>query len=116
MSNEILKNAINKIAVYIRTDSSENLKTDNQTVVSAINEIYDIVKNNVSDYEETISNSSSTWSIQHNLDTLCWKLTYKIIDDNDDIVYGDIDTNLSTNNLLVIKFREPVSGKIYIKK
>lgn len=67
-------------------------------------------------YTEEITTSKGIWSIQHNLDAPYWKLTINIIDSDGNTTNGDIDINSSTNNLLVIKFNEPISGKIYIKK
>ena len=67
-------------------------------------------------YEEEITMPSNSWSIQHNLNTEWYKLFVNIIDDNNDIVFGDIDVANSTNNLLVIKFNTPIAGKIIIKK
>lgn len=67
-------------------------------------------------YTEEITTPSSTWTVQHNLGAPYWKLTINIIDADGNTTEGDIDINSSTNNLLVIKFNEPISGKIYIKK
>ena len=67
-------------------------------------------------YEEEITTPSNSWSIQHNLNTEWYKLFINIIDDNNDIVFGDIDVANSTKNLLVIKFDTPISGKITIRK
>ena len=67
-------------------------------------------------YEEEITTASNIWSIQHNLNTEWYKLFINIIDDNNDIVFGDIDVANSTNNLLVIKFNTPITGKITIRK
>ena len=67
-------------------------------------------------YEEEITMASNIWSIQHNLNTEWYKLFINIIDDNNDIVFGDIDVANSTNNLLVIKFNTPIAGKITIRK
>ena len=67
-------------------------------------------------YEEEITTASNSWSIQHNLNTEWYKLFINIIDDNNDIVFGDIDVANRTKNLLVIKFNTPIAGKIIIKK
>ena len=67
-------------------------------------------------YEEEITAASNSWSIQHNLNTEWYKLFINIIDDNNDIVFGDIDVANSTKNLLVIKFDTPIAGKITIRK
>lgn len=71
---------------------------------------------NGTSYVEEITTPSNTWSIQHNLNRPWNELTINIIDSYRNTTNGDIDINLSTNNLLVMKFNEPISGKIYIKK
>ena len=67
-------------------------------------------------YEEEITTASNSWSIQHNLNTEWHKLFINIIDSDNDIIYGDIDVDNSTKNLLVIKFDTPIAGKITIRK
>ena len=67
-------------------------------------------------YEEEITTASNSWNIQHNLNTEWYKLFINIIDSDNDIIYGDIDVANSTNNLLVIKFDTPITGKITIRK
>ena len=67
-------------------------------------------------YNDLLNKPSSVWSIQHNLNTEWYKLFINIIDDNNDIVFGDIDVANSTKNLLVIKFNTPITGKITIMK
>ena len=67
-------------------------------------------------YEEEITTASNSWSIQHNLNTEWYKLFINIIDSDNNIIYGDIDVANSTNNLLVIKFNTPITGKITIRK
>lgn len=67
-------------------------------------------------YSQTISTASDTWAIQHNLDTSWYDLTVIMVDENFNIVYGAIDHNNSTNNLLIVKFAEPIMGKIMVKK
>ena len=67
-------------------------------------------------YEEEITAASNSWNIQHNLNTEWYKLFINIIDSDNDIIYGDIDVNDSTKNLLVIKFDTPIAGKITIRK
>lgn len=69
-----------------------------------------------SDYTETITTSSKTWNIQHNLNTEWWKLQINIIDSEGNITYGDVDLDKTTNNLLVLVFETETQGKIYIKK
>ena len=67
-------------------------------------------------YEEEITTASNSWSIQHNLNTEWNSLFINIIDNDNDIIYGDIDVANSTKNLLIIKFDTPITGKITIRK
>ena len=67
-------------------------------------------------YEEEITTPSNSWSIQHNLNTEWYKLFINIIDSDNNIIYGDIDVDNSTKNLLVMKFDTPITGKITIRK
>ena len=67
-------------------------------------------------YEEEITTPSNIWSIQHNLNTEWYKLFINILDSENDIIYGDIDVDNSTKNLLIIKFDTPITGKITIRK
>ncbi|MGN1358673.1 MAG: hypothetical protein ACI4WU_04830 [Bacilli bacterium] len=66
--------------------------------------------------EIEVITASSTWNIQHNLNAAWNQLFVNIIDSDNNIVYGDIDIDNSTDNLLVVKFNTPISGKIIIKK
>ena len=70
----------------------------------------------ISDYTTQITTASKIWNIQHNLNTEWWKLQINIIDDEGNIVYGDVDLDKTTNNLLVLVFETAIQGKIYIKK
>lgn len=104
---------------YTVTDAEGNSQTKVSQFVSNKYGNVDEVSSDSGDiksYEEEITTPSSTWSIQHNLGAPYWKLTINIIDADGNTTEGDIDINSSTNNLLVIKFNEPISGKIYIKK
>ena len=67
-------------------------------------------------YEDEITTASNSWNIQHNLNTEWYKLFINIIDSDNDIIYGDIDVDNSTKNLLIIKFDTPITGKITIRK
>lgn len=67
-------------------------------------------------YTTQIKTASKIWNIQHNLNTAWWKLQINIIDNDGNVVYGDVDLSLTTNNLLVLNFEREVQGKIYIKK
>ena len=68
------------------------------------------------DYKEEITTASNIWSIQHNLNTEWYELFINIIDNDNNLVYGDIDVANSTKNLLVMKFNTPIAGKIIINK
>ena len=74
------------------------------------------ITGDVRTYVEEITTTSSTWSIQHNLNTKWYKLSINVIDSDNNIVFGDIDVNNCTNNLLTVKFNKAISGKIIIKK
>ena len=67
-------------------------------------------------YEEDIITSKKIWSIQHNLNAEWFKLNIISIDSNGNYVIGEVDKVNSTNNLLVINFKESISGKVVIKK
>lgn len=67
-------------------------------------------------YTEKITTVSTTWSIQHNLNTAWNELTIITTDSDNNITYGDIDVNNCTNNLLMVKFNKAISGKIVLKK
>ena len=69
-----------------------------------------------SDYTTQITTATKIWNIQHNLNTEWWKLQVNIIDNDGNVVYGDVDLSATTNNLLVLNFEKEVQGKIYIKK
>ena len=60
--------------------------------------------------------ASTTWTLQHDLDTAWHNLSVTCLSTENDVVIGDIDTATSTDNLLVIKFKEPLKGKAIIKK
>lgn len=60
--------------------------------------------------------ASTTWTLQHDLDTPWYNLSITCLSTENDVVIGDIDTATSTDNLLVIKFKEPLKGKVIIKK
>ena len=54
---------------------------------------------------------SDTWSIQHNLGR--FPVTVLCIDSNGDEILGQKDLAASNNNLMVIKFSEPLIGTAY---
>ena len=58
---------------------------------------------------------SDTWLIQHNFNTNHLALTLFIINDENEQVVGKVNIRLSTNNLLVYEFSEPLTGKAFIK-
>ena len=67
-------------------------------------------------YVEDISTPSTTWSIQHNLATPFNELTIITTDVDGNIILGDIDVANTTNNLLIITFKEAIAGKAVVKK
>ena len=74
------------------------------------------ISSSTSDYTKEITTASKTWNIQHNLNTEWWKLQINIVDNNGNVIYGDVDLDLTTNNLIVLNFQTETKGKIYIKK
>ena len=90
----------------------------NGTITAENKNLYIVEDNNdyPSEYEKTINTASKQWLIQHNLGTEYYKLDITCLDDNGDYIFGDVNTTLSTLNLLVIEFCSPISGKVYIKK
>ena len=104
--------ATGNVTITKNSDGSVTFSSDGGSVVTLT---VDNLINGTS-YVEEITTSSSTWSIQHNLNRPWNELVINIIDADGNTTEGDIDINSSTNNLLVIKFNEPISGKIYIKK
>ncbi len=71
----------------------------------------DALKNN--SYEFTQATPAAVWMIQHNLDSQ--PVNALLVDDAGEQIIGQIDTQTSTNNLLVIRFSEPLAGKAFIK-
>ena len=67
-------------------------------------------------YSEDVVTESNTWVITHKLDTPWYQLTIEAYDDDNEKLIGKIDSQRSTNNLLVIEFSEKVKGKITVKK
>lgn len=67
-------------------------------------------------YTQDITAPSDTWFVQHNLNTEWWKLQINLIDQNEGMIFGEVDTTRTTNNLLVVTFESPMQGKAYIKK
>lgn len=106
------KKATGNVTITKNSDGSVTFRSDGGSVVTLT---VDNLINGTS-YVEEITTPSNIWSIQHNLNRPWNELAINITDSDDNITEGSIDVNNSTNNLLVIKFREPVSGKIYIKK
>ena len=106
------KKATGNVTITKNSDGSVTFSSDGGSVVTLT---LDNLINGTS-YVEEITTSSSTWSIQHNLNRPWNELVINITDVDGNTTEGDIDINSSTNNLLVIKFNEPISGKIYIKK
>lgn len=106
---------------YAKNDYTD---TSSNTVRKSGFYLYDVTNNSwtqiggsaTSDYTTQITTASKVWNIQHNLNTEWWKLQINIIDDEGNVVYGDVDLDTTTNNLLVLVFETAMQGKIYIKK
>jgi hypothetical protein len=64
-------------------------------------------------YVHTQSTPSNTWYIQHNLGGQ--PITIFAVDDTGEEIVGQIDTSLSTLNLSVYRFSQPLTGKAYVK-
>jgi hypothetical protein len=77
--------------------------------------VNDGTDSNNKEYEEDITIASEQWTIQHNLNTEYFRLDTNCLDEEGNYIEGDINTTLTTLNLLVIDFCLPVKGKIYIK-
>lgn len=113
-----------EIIAYVKNNYVDTAVTPNVRYLSGFylydyknstwNLISTIADNNC--YEYDVTTPKSIWNIQHNLNGKYYQLQITITDGNGNIIYGDIDATNSTNNLLVLKFDEPISGKIYIKK
>jgi len=58
---------------------------------------------------------SDTWLIQHNFNANHLALTLFVMNAEDEQIIGKINPRLSTNNLLVYEFGEPLMGKAFIK-
>lgn len=106
---------------YAKNDYTD---TSSNTVRKSGFYLYDATNNSwtqiggsaTSDYTTQITTATKIWNIQHNLNTEWWKLQINIIDNEGNVVYGDVDLDKTTNNLLVLNFGKEVQGKIYIKK
>lgn len=79
-----------------------------------------IVKNGTGEEGTVIeleqATASTTWALQHNLDTAWYNLSTTCISQENNMLIGEVDADNSTNNLLVIKFEKPFQGKAIIKK
>ena len=91
------------------TATDGTVKTDTITVKNGTGE-----EGTVIELEQ--ATASTTWALQHDLDTAWYNLSVTCLSTENDVVIGDIDTATSTDNLLVIKFKEPLKGKAIIKK
>ena len=67
-------------------------------------------------FVKDIATASTTWSIQHNLDTSFNELTIITTDVDGNFIFGDIDTANSTDNMLIITFKDAIAGKAVVKK
>ena len=66
------------------------------------------------EYTHVQSVASSQWLVQHNLDIANRAVNVFAVDENNKQIVGQVNTHLSTRNLLVYDFSEPISGQVYI--
>jgi hypothetical protein len=61
-------------------------------------------------YVHIQNESSDTWIVTHNLGKYC---SVNVVDDNDDIIYGEVEYN--SENRLTVRFTEGtyLTGKVY---
>ena len=67
------------------------------------------------EHVHTQATPSDRWLIQHNFDTGQRALSIFVVDDNGEQIVGQVNTRLSTGNLLVYDFAEALTGKIYVR-
>jgi len=58
---------------------------------------------------------STQWLIQHNFNSPNRALNIFVVDEDGEQIIGQVNTQLSTNNLLIYEFGEPLKGQAYIK-
>ena len=58
---------------------------------------------------------SAAWHIQHNFNESHRAITMFVVNDDGEQILGQVDVGLSTNNLLIYRFGEPLSGRAYLK-
>jgi len=81
--------------------------------IAGLDENGDLINLPVRKYEHTQATPSNAWLVQHNLGGT--PLTILAVNDAGEQIIGWQDTVVSTINLLVYRFSEPVTGKIYLK-
>ena len=64
-------------------------------------------------YTHNQAEPADAWNIQHNLGGR--PVTALTVDDTGEQIVGQVDALVTTSNLLVIRFSEPLSGKAYLK-
>ena len=64
-------------------------------------------------YEHNQTAPATVWMIQHNLGGA--PITAFTVDDAGEQIVGQVDTQTSTSNLLVLRFSEPLTGRAYVK-
>jgi hypothetical protein len=64
-------------------------------------------------YTHTQSTAASVWNVQHNLGNPA--VTAFVLDADGEQIVGQWDAQASTNNLLVLRFSEPLAGRAYVK-
>jgi hypothetical protein len=76
---------------------------------------WDVIAGKSKEYKHEQSIASDTWLIQHNLNASSKAITLFAINTEGEQIVGFIDLSMSTNNLLVYKFGEPLAGEAHIK-
>lgn len=106
---DINGNVIANKITFEWTATDGTVKTDSITVKNGAGE-----EGTVIELEQ--ATVSTIWALQHDLDTPWYNLSVACLSAENDVVIGDVDVATSTDNLLVIKFKEPLKGKAIIKK
>lgn len=114
-------------------DADGNLTYDGQIVnlhdnIDVLEELGESVDGNLTYKGKEIMNSSKVegfyyevtapsdiWTIVHDLDALPSRLCITCMDTEGNVIIGDINTELSTEDKLVINFNEEVAGSCCIK-
>ena len=114
-----LKKLINSIASGFKSQSTTQQADGSYKVIITWNDnttsefIFNQYKGET---EIDITTPSTTWLLQHNLNTPWYELSVLIIDSDNNRTYGNVDVDNCTDNVFMLKFDEPISGKAIVKK